>query len=228
MSYNIQHGANSAGVLNLEKIAEVLQQANVDIIGLQEVDRAFDERSNFVLQAKELASALGYHYCYGENLLVNDGEGAYGTAILSKYPIIRSENIHLSSFDDEQRGVLIAKIQMDEQVVSFYNTHLGLALEDRLIQVKEIGALLQDEINPYLLVGDFNTIDTNADYEWLMKHGKLQDPFYGQSGADTFPADHPTERIDYILLSQGITYDKQEVIHVETSDHVPIVVEVTI
>lgn len=226
MSYNIQHGANMAGILNLDKIIEVIQDVNPDILGLQEVDQAFGDRSNFVDQVKTIADELDYHYCYGANLFVSDPKGAYGNAIISRHPIISSENVYLSSFGDEQRGILRAEIQVGEKKLSFYNTHLGLTLADRKTQVGEVSKQINKADGPTILVGDFNTTDDNEDYQVLLEKANLVDPFAEKPDLETFPANKPRERIDYILLSEGIQCEKAERIQVETSDHLPIIVEI--
>ena len=119
MSYNIHHAVGIDGQLSLQRIADVIRDSGAEIVGLQEVDRHYGERSDFKDQAKELAGLLGYHYAYGANLDLEPGEGQtnnrqYGTAIVSKYPILRSENTWLSSFGKEQRGVLHAVINLKD------------------------------------------------------------------------------------------------------------------
>jgi len=93
MSYNIHHGVGLDGELDIARVAKVMKDANADIIGLQEVDRFYGDRSDYQDQIKKLATLLGYHYVYGANLNLAPAEGQvenrqYGTGILSKYPII--------------------------------------------------------------------------------------------------------------------------------------------
>src|SRR5690606_1190947 len=135
--------------------------AGAEIVGIKEVDRHWSSRSDFQDQAKELANLLGYHYVYGANLDREPTDGReenrqYGTAILSKYPIIDSENIYLDSFGNEQRGLLRAKINVRGIHVNFYNTHLGLSVDERLSQVQEIIDITSSFEGHNVLVGDLN------------------------------------------------------------------------
>lgn len=233
MSYNIHHGVGIDGVLSLERIADVIRDSGAEIIGLQEVDRYYGARSDFQDQAKRLAQLLGYHYVYGANLNLPPAEGQtenrqYGTAILSKYPIIYSENIHLSSFGREQRGVLFAKINVRGIHIGVYNTHLSLNATDRLTQVAEIVELTLQYNGPKVLVGDFNALPDSAEVQYLIREGNFTDTFEDVEDNNTFPPINPDRRIDYIFTSKGIEFSNQQVIHTEASDHLPILTQLTI
>ena len=47
MSYNIHHAVGQDGILDLERIAKVIEDSGAEIIGLQEVDNHWSERSQF-------------------------------------------------------------------------------------------------------------------------------------------------------------------------------------
>lgn len=227
------HGVGLDGELDLGRIAKEIQDANADIIGLQEVDRFYGDRSNFQDQAKELAKLLGYHYIYGANLNLDPAVGQennrqYGTAILSKYPIIDSENIFLSSFGNEQRGILRTTINVKGVHLNFYNTHLGLSAAERIAQVEEIIDLKSSFEGPSVLVGDLNAEPDSEEFYTLLNAGNFTDTFAGIDNANTFPVVNPNKRIDYILTSPDIKSANQKVINSEASDHLPLVTEITI
>ncbi|WP_042221564.1 endonuclease/exonuclease/phosphatase family protein [Oceanobacillus manasiensis] len=233
MSYNIYHGVGLDGTLSLERIADVIRDAEAEIIGIQEVDRFYGERSDFQDQAKELAELLNYHYVYGANLDLEPGEGQknnrqYGTAILSKYPIIDSENIFLSSFGKEQRGLLRAKVNVRGIHVNVYNTHLGLDVPSRMAQVEEVIDVTSSFSGPRILTGDLNAEPDSEEFQFLLDGGNFIDSFAGEENANTFPIIEPTKRIDYILHSPSIELSNQRVIYTEASDHLPIVTEMKI
>ena len=228
MSFNIYHGVGLDGVLDLERTAKVITDAGAEIVGIQEVDRYWSSRSDFQDQAKELADILGYHYVYGANLDHSPAEGQvenrqYGTAILSKYPIIDSENIHLDSFGNEQRGLLRAKINVRGIHVNFYNTHLGLSVEERISQVQEVIDISSSFEGPNVLVGDLNAEPHSEEFQLLLDEGNFVDVFEGLDNADTFPVENPIKRIDFILTSPSVEASNQEVIFTEASDHLPVV-----
>ncbi|MCM2997777.1 endonuclease/exonuclease/phosphatase family protein [Paenibacillus cellulositrophicus] len=231
MSYNIHHGVGLDEQLSLKRIADVIRDSGAEIVGLQEVDRFFGERSDFQDQAKELADLLGYHYAYGANLDWEPAEGQtnnrqYGTAILSKYPILRSDNVLLSSFGDEQRGVLHAVVNLRGVHVDVYNTHLGLDAASRKAQVQEIVNLASAVKGPKLLTGDFNAEPDSPEFQALLASKLFVNSFQGVENAYTFPADQPSETIDYIVTSPEVQHSNPRVIATEASDHRPIAVDV--
>ena len=154
MSYNIHHAADEKNVLDLERIAKVIEDSGAEIIGLQEVDNHWSTRSNLEDQAKWLADRLDMHYTYAANLdlePLNPGEPRrqYGTAVLSKYPIIHEENYSLTKIGNtEQRGLLETVINVKGHHLKFYNTHLALTSAEREIQVKEINEIASKTEGP--------------------------------------------------------------------------------
>ncbi|WP_327607013.1 endonuclease/exonuclease/phosphatase family protein [Virgibacillus tibetensis] len=233
MSYNIYHGVGLDGELSLERIADVMKDADAEIIGIQEVDRFYGDRSDFQDQAKELAELLGYHYVYGANLDLDPAEGQeqnrqYGTGILSKYPIIDSENTFLSSFGKEQRGLLRATVNVRGIHVNVYNTHLGLDVPSRLAQVDEIIDVTSSFEGPRILLGDLNAEPDSEEFQLLLEQGNFVDSFADIEDANTFPVINPIKRIDYILSSPSIEHSNQRVIYTEDFDHLPLVTEMKI
>src|SRR5690625_497473 len=119
MSYNIRHGVGVDGFLRLERIADVIEMEKADVIGIQEADKHYGNRSEFKDQMYELALMLDFHYCYGPNLISKPFKNTnkmrkYGNGILSRFPITDYENTPLPSFNKEQRGVLKATIKTEE------------------------------------------------------------------------------------------------------------------
>jgi endonuclease/exonuclease/phosphatase family metal-dependent hydrolase len=91
-TYNIHHAADVNEQLSLERIAAEIDATGAEVAGLQEVDRHWSARSEFVDQAQWLAKRVRMHVVYGANLdLDPPTAGAprrqYGTAILSEFPI---------------------------------------------------------------------------------------------------------------------------------------------
>src|SRR3954470_22759943 len=68
MSFNIHHAEGTDGVLDLSRIAQVIKNNGADVVGLQEVDRHYSDRSDLADQPAELAAMLGYHVVYGANI----------------------------------------------------------------------------------------------------------------------------------------------------------------
>ena len=58
LTYNIAHGAGHDGRLDLDRIAAVIRRSGADVVALQEVDKHWDSRSDFVDQAAVLGKKL--------------------------------------------------------------------------------------------------------------------------------------------------------------------------
>ncbi|WP_211749328.1 endonuclease/exonuclease/phosphatase family protein [Paenibacillus sp. Marseille-Q4541] len=230
MSYNIHHGVDLNDQLSLQNIGDVIRDSGAEIVGLQEVDRFYGVRSDYKNQAEELAELLGYHYAYGANLDFEPDEGRtnnrqFGTAILSKHPILSSENMLLSSFGEEQRGALHAVVNLQGIHVDVYNTHLGLDVTSRTVQAQEIIDLASATQGPKILMGDFNAEPDSSEFQVLLNSGLFMNSFQGIEDVYTFPVGNPSEIIDYILTSPTVQLSNQRVIHSEASDHLPIAVD---
>jgi|SRR5690625_1194890 len=237
MTYNIQAGiGQDNGILDLERIAEQVQKTDADVIGLQEVDNHWSERSDFQDQAKELAEILDMEYEFAANLDKSPAEGQthnrqYGTAILSKYPILDSQNYKLTKLyeDREQRGLLEAQIDIEGVETWFYVTHLdhhGDAVE-RGQQVKDVIELTENHDNK-ILVGDMNATPEAPELESLFNNYKDAWSTLHDSDGFTFRSDNPEKRIDYILTSPDIQINSSEVIHSLASDHFPVTANITL
>src|SRR5690625_4489346 len=78
------------------------------------------------------------HVIFGANLEIQGGE--YGTATLSRFPIVEHENSHFEQLGPEQRGVLQTMIDMDGRSLLMINTHLdyrGSDTAERMLRSEE-------------------------------------------------------------------------------------------
>lgn len=250
MSFNIHYGADSDNNFDLERTASVIEDSGAEIIGLQEVDNQWGARSDFIDEAAWLADRLDMHVVYGANLneppLPGDTENRqYGTAILSEYPIVASENHLLTNIEyeerpTEQRGLLEAVVNVRGNHIAFYSTHLDFQREEqRALQVEEILEITGASKRPAVIVGDLNATPDAPELQPLFS--VFTDTFaaLGQDDDYTFGPDleglpgsgsveNPTLRIDYILTARGATVTSAEVIRTTASDHLPIVAELSI
>lgn len=233
LSFNIHHAVGIDGALDMERVANTIEGENAEIIGLQEVDNHWSERSRFEDQARWLAERLDMHYTYAANLEsdpLNAGEPPrqYGTAILSKYPIIQTKNHPLTKVGNtEQRGLLEADINMKGNHFTVYNTHLALTPEERQLQMNEIITITSDVAGPKVIMGDLNaTPESNEMRPFLSNY---HDAFADLNHAYTYyPADGTPKRIDYILTSKEIKTTNAKVISSLASDHLPLTASITI
>jgi endonuclease/exonuclease/phosphatase family metal-dependent hydrolase len=144
----------------LEAIRAGLADLDPDVVGLQEVLRPTTAEGPD--QAKLIAADLGYHTAYGASF--DSGGVEFGNAILSKFPITRSEVFALPQIDTpDERCLLFAELDAPFSRVPFFVTHLSWRFNEgsaREAQVKAIAEHVRQlcpiEGFPPVLVGDFN------------------------------------------------------------------------
>lgn len=248
MSFNIAHGLGMDGKVDLRRTAEVIRNSGADIIGLQEVDNHFSERSGFENQAAVLAKWLEMDYSFGPNLIespVQSGqpERQYGNALLSRFPVKYSKNhayTRSSSLieDPEPRGLLESIIDLDGTFLSFFNTHLSLEEEGQRENLKQLLEITDASLFPTIITGDFNL---SPEHPQLKDFRKTYTDTFGSMGmgtAYTFPARYedassavctePASRIDYIFTDQTTTIERTEVLDTPVADHLPIIADLLI
>lgn len=229
MSFNIHHGVGVDGRLDLQRIADLIETEGADVIGLQEVDRHWSERSDFVDQAKWLARNLHMHVVYGANLdrdPANPGEPRrqYGTAILSDAPIVSWDNTPLPKYEDhEQRGLLRARVVVRGVPVQVYNTHLQHNdADERLEQTEAIKKIIGTPDDSIVLLGDLNATPDAPEIANLVDD--LVDAWEeaGVGEGYTYPAEDPGHRIDYVMTSDDVVARSAVVVATDASDHLPV------
>jgi endonuclease/exonuclease/phosphatase family metal-dependent hydrolase len=234
VTYNIHHAVGVDGQLSLERIARQIDATGAEVALLQEVDRHFGARSQYIDEPAWLARRLGMHVVYGANLdLEPEAPGnprrQYGTAILSRFPIVSWRNTLLPRPENgEQRGLLEAVVQHRGTRVRIANTHLqhNSAVE-RLAQSQRIAELLAPAPEPVVLGGDLNALPAAPELAPLF--ARFQDAWAkGRGDAFTYPAEAPSARIDYVLASPDVTVRWARVVSTLGSDHLPLVAGVTV
>ncbi|HET8659529.1 MAG TPA: endonuclease/exonuclease/phosphatase family protein [Micromonosporaceae bacterium] len=239
MTFNIHHGGGTDNRVDLHRIARVVRDADLDVVGLQEVDRHFDARSSFVDQARWLARELNMHLVYGANLdldpfLPGQPRRQYGTAILSNAPILDWDNTYLPRFGNhEQRGLLRARINVRGVPVLVYNTHLQHNdAAERLVQAQAIKQLIGTPYDSVILLGDLNATPAAPEIRALVED--LVDAWEaaGLGSGYTFPSVDPNRRIDYVMQSADVVARTIAVVTsplaVSASDHLPVVADVAL
>lgn len=207
-SYNIKHAADAS--LNLNTIAQVIKAANLDIVGIQEVDYK-TTRSKKVDQPAKLAEYAEMPYYLFVPAIDYQG-GQYGTLILSKYPIISSEITPLESWDKEGRALGHAVIDLGGMQLDFFNTHLSY--EDRTLRGLQFFEVSEktDLCKNFILTGDFNTADFN---EFSVISGNLLNNY--TRSYPTFPGS--TSAIDNIVYSDAFKEIASGTVTQSYSDH---------
>ncbi len=233
MTFNIHHAQGTDEALDLHRIAAVIQARRPAVVGLQEVDRHWSARSDFADQAARLAELLRMHVVFGANLDLDPPAPGlprrqYGTAILSRYPILSWENTLLPRFGDhEQRGLLHAEVMLRGVRLHVYNTHLQHNdAAERLAQARAILDVIGPAA-PAVLTGDLNAPPDTPEIRALTD--RLRDTWTGDGGY-THPSEAPDQRIDYVLTSPA-TRVRDTAVVTDTpaaSDHLPVVSDLVV
>jgi endonuclease/exonuclease/phosphatase family metal-dependent hydrolase len=130
------------------------------------------------------------------------------------------------------RGALIARLEKGDARLCAVSTHLGLHPRERLADARELGRTLADAGTPLVIGGDLNERPDGRAVGYLSE--RLRDAWLlgGDVDGETFPADEPTARIDYLFVSEGIAVERVIVPPGpdarEASDHRPVVAELTL
>ncbi|GAA0598673.1 metal-dependent hydrolase [Kribbella sandramycini] len=235
LTFNIHHGQGTDGKLDLERTAKAIEASGAAVVGLQEVDKYFDARSNWVDQPAWLATRLGMTYVFAPNLDWDPLEPGkprrqYGNLVLSKYPILESRNTPLPKVGtEEQRGLLEAVLDVNGTPVRFANTHLNNATPaERQQQATAVVNLLGAATEPTLLVGDLNAIPTTAEIKTLTARWKDTWTEVGIGLGFTSSVPLPTRRIDYQLHSPALKATAASVPSTFASDHYPVAATFTL
>ena len=205
----------------LAAIRAEIRELDPDVIGLQEVLHTTSAEGPD--QAKQIAEGLGFHVAYGAAF--DSGGIEFGNAVLSKFPILKSQVFPLPRLDtDESRCLLFAQVAAPFAPVPVFVTHLNWRFHEgyvREAQVKAIAenvkALAPVHGFPPIVMGDFNAAP-DADEIRFMKglcslggRGVYFADTFGNVGRgpgttfsrqNTFASDlrEPDRRIDYIFV----------------------------
>jgi len=229
MTYNIHVGVGMDKQLNLQRIADVINEQHPDLVGLQEVDRGV-KRTNGIDEIAELARLTRMQFSFAHNLDYQGGE--YGVAILSRFPILNTDHrMYQNKREAERRGMLRIEIKPASDVVSFVTTHLDYQYEDgRVFEATQLLDFLKATPGKMVLVGDFNVEPVGESYQLIAKN--FSDAWLKQNAKDagfSYPADKPVKRIDYVLFrSGGVRVKKIWTVNTPASDHIPVVADLEI
>lgn len=239
MTYNVRHCRGPRGRPDPSRIADVIAEHAPDVAALQELD-VRNPRTGLVDQPRAIAEALRmeHHFCAA----VVRGELHYGHALLSRYPLtlVRSALLPAPPLrpELEPRAALWATADVDGTAVQMISTHLGLAPDERRMQIEALfgGDWLDDArcTPPVVLLGDFNSVPRSAAYRRLASSRLRDAALVARAGKPrpTFPSLLPLLRIDHVFVSAGVSVHVTRVpkstLVRSASDHRPVVVDLEI
>jgi endonuclease/exonuclease/phosphatase family metal-dependent hydrolase len=230
LSYNIHKGIGGRDRrYRLERIVQVVEDQNPDVICLQEVDRHVS-RTRHDDQPRKLAEAF-HAAAHLYQLNVRLKQGGYGNLVLSRWPFRVHHQVSLRLRTRKPRGAQMAVVDTPEGSLHLVHWHLGLAERERHWQVAHLlqhHLFRQSSHLPTLIVGDFN------DWRNTLAHGSLGLQGFHQLTAPrsrflSFPAYFPVTALDKAFASGGIVARHVRIAHSklarDASDHLPLVID---
>ena len=230
LTYNIHKGIGGRDRrYRIERIVEVIEAQNPDLICLQEVDRHVG-RSRFHDQPRELADAFRFDF-HLYQLNVKRDRGGYGNLLLSRWPLQEKHQLSLQLDWRKPRGAQLAIIDTPEGPLQLVNWHLGLAERERHWQVAHVlshSLFRKAQELPTWIAGDFN------DWRNRLSRAVFSPSGFHQATAPpsrfrSFPAYLPVASLDKAFHRGPIQVRHIRVVNDkltrEASDHLPLVVD---
>lgn len=213
-----------------EKISSFIAEKDPDILATQE---------HFV-GVSGMAKSYPYHF-----IKLKDGGSEFGSAIFSKYPIIKSHSVDFP--EDGNNNAIFVDVVKNDDTLRIFNVHFqslnikpginDLQKEDSKklfgrigygfkLQQKQAEMMMAEvEKSPYktVILGDFNNTAFSYIYK-LVKGDRFKDAFLevGSGFGQTFNLNYFPLRIDFMLIDEGLNTQTFEVFPVDLSDHYPI------
>lgn len=221
------------------RVLAVISHYQPDLVLLQEVDE-FAKRSNGDRQVDVLGNLLGFrHRTYFPNVTLRSG-GAYGNAMLSRFPLTETSNIDVTIPPKKRRSILHARYRVRlngnngnrARTLHVYNLHLGLSGIERRLQLRRfleshpfIGL---NQRTPIIVAGDFNDVWGTLGKKLLVPAG-----FKGLARPlRTFPAYAPIRPLDSIYVRGDVeissVHRPRLAVAKRASDHLPLIADLEI
>jgi len=192
------------------RIAEVIAESSVDIVGLQELDLG-RRRSAGVDQTRIIAEQLGWYSHFHPAMRRSDEH--YGNAILSRYQLSLRRAVELPGrppfFCRESRAAIKVNVETNLGKVHIINTHLGLGWRERVSQAQlftsaQWRAAIASDI-PLILLGDFNSLRGSGPYRTLTRCLRdVRELVEATGPIRTFPTRFRLLAVDHIFVNEAV------------------------
>ncbi|MFZ2096916.1 MAG: endonuclease/exonuclease/phosphatase family protein [Anaerolineales bacterium] len=199
MTFNTQQSNDKYAQKSFQAQLALIRQVSPDILALQETDstRISLNNNDYV---RFFADKLGYYSYYGPKPVA----GTYGTAILSKFPLLNTRTVFIYS-DKDETGVAEAEVEVAGLRFTIYDVHPDSSDSAMLAFAQTL--LDRSKDKPYVIaMGDYNLRDYEAAYQ-------LIDSVLTNAWTIVYPSEISPDgvdmsgdnRIDHIFLSPDLT-----------------------
>lgn len=233
------------GAATRDAVLEWLAAAEADIVCLQEVFE--DRRRQPYVDTRRVKRAMDLAHTHADFENEQGLNQVFGVLTLTRFPIIGRKRLQFAN--DPGNGAIVTDVRRDADTLRIINVHfsslrfdqadytavregpdaasgrrllgrLKRAWEKRAEQVRQVQEVVESSPYPVVLCGDFN--DTPMSYALhTLRSAGLSDAFAeaGSGFGGTYIGDLPPLRIDYVLVSEGVTPVRVEVGKEVLSDH---------
>lgn len=166
------------GAYNHTNIANYMKNNDIDILGLQEVER-YTVTSQGADSVKEIAQQVAdaekvpYYWAMSsarsDQAASGNSKSYFGNALISKYPILNYRAIKVcyhtgdhpvysgtSAEEYEHRSVLVADLNVNGEIMTVLVTHMDTKFPTRQVAVERILDTIGQIDHPIVLMGDMN------------------------------------------------------------------------
>jgi len=231
VTLNVFHGGPLSGwtgrdgqlETRLDMVTHALQALSPDVVALQEASWSRNRGEI----ATRLAERLGWSHVYTPSSMrifetawfnraaASIMDFAEGPAVLSRFPILRSESYKLPQcgWRLDPRVLLLAELATPGGTLQVFSTHIS----GHHCQAEAVAALVRERRSeiPSVLMGDFNAVETSPAITSLVATSGVVDAFrtvhpdgpgFTVYQPVTEPARHASRRIDYVFMLPGHTF----------------------
>ncbi len=240
VTYNMNHAVGSDGNINIERIADVINESEADIVALQEVDRWVSNSGSIDMMSR-LSDLTGMTYAFCRN--ADKGGGVTGNGLLTRFPILEEKSILPEGSDSDHDRSMMLVLDVRGTSLMVINTEFARSRNDsnQIAGIRRILAETQGSgYVPVVYCGSFNTDSTDPTI--APPADGLEDCWNvaGTGNGYTYPSASPVRRVDYIFVSKtqtpsdsktgrsGLKPQRAKVITTSASDHLPVAVDFNI
>lgn len=220
---------------NLLRIADLFRRSNADVIALQEADAESIWSGQFNHVAL-LADRSGFP-CYVHGLHANSRLYDYGTALISRHAFAAHSVHHFQpSWPTTTKGFVVASVPWNPAgalaspyYLKLVSVHLDFSRRAvRRSQIDELVQALSGLNGPLIVMGDFNSDWSREDSSVRLLAQRLDLHAWAPEapGMETYARGEA--RLDWILLSRELRFDRHAVYSDVVSDHLAVVADVSL
>ena len=224
MDYNLHDAVNTAGSVDPEALARVIEDSGANIVGLQEVSRGWLVWGGMDMLTW-LSQRLDLPYVWDAT-----ADAQWGMAILSRYPIVSVERYDLPPEDIQlPRGFTVAQVDVAGQTLTVINTHFSEKDDQDQIRSTQASAILStwNNAEATIIMGDFNALPDSQAITLMLEAGLVDiSREIGQQPTYTYYSANPDHQIDYIFVTPDLGYSDFVIPSTTASDHLPLAVTI--